>query len=175
MDDIDVYEILVREHEAMLAVYVYGLVGDRALADDVCQEAFVQGYRHLARLERRESFAAWLRTIARNIAFDHLRRRERTTAMEPEAVATLDAAFARLDRHAENPDWAERLGALRACFDELSAPLQATCRMHYYNGVPTAAIAEHLGTSLVAVLKRLQRGREALAACIGKRLRLDER
>jgi len=68
MNGLDVYEILVREHQDMLLAYVSGIVDDHALVEDVCQEAFIDGFRNLAALRRDESFPAWLRTIARHRA-----------------------------------------------------------------------------------------------------------
>ena len=44
MDAIAAFEVLIKEHEAMLHSYVVGIVGDPALTDDVCQEAFVKAY-----------------------------------------------------------------------------------------------------------------------------------
>ncbi len=41
--NIEIYEIFVREHEAMLHAYVCGLVSDPVLADEICQESFVWG------------------------------------------------------------------------------------------------------------------------------------
>jgi RNA polymerase sigma factor (sigma-70 family) len=129
MSEIDVYEILVREHEPMLLAYVYGLVHDHALAEDVCQEAFIQGYRKLPTLEKRDSFPAWLRAIARHAAFAALRQRSREPALQAGALAGMDDVFAALDRDPASASpagattWSERVGALRECFDLLPAQL----------------------------------------------------
>jgi len=77
MDSVDVYEVLVQQHQSMLLAYVLGIVRDPTLAEDVVQEAFVIGYRKLAMLEKKEAFAAWLRTIARHVAFSQLKKRNR--------------------------------------------------------------------------------------------------
>ncbi len=174
MDEIAIYEILVREHEPMLLAYVCGLVHDHALAEDVCQEAFIQGYRKLATLQKQDSFAAWIRVIARNVAFGELRRRQREPSVRPEIIAGMEEVFTALDRGEGELGWQARVQALRACFDLLPEPLRACCRLHYFDGRATNDIADAIGSSLAAVLKRLQRAREALGACIGKRLRLAE-
>jgi RNA polymerase sigma-70 factor (ECF subfamily) len=173
MDEIDVYEILVREHEPMLLAYVCGLVHDHALAEDVCQEAFIQGFRKLSTLQKQDSFAAWIRAIARNAAFGELRRRGREAPTQPALIAGMEEVFTALDRD-DGGGWQSRVQALRACFDLLPEPLRACCRLHYFDGRATADIASSIGSSLAAVLKRLQRAREALATCIGRRLKLAE-
>ena len=175
MSEIDVYEILVREHESMLLAYVYGLVSDHALAEDICQEAFIQGYKKLPTLEKRDSFPAWLRTIARHAAFAALRKRSREPAVQAEVLAGMEDVFVALDRDPSGvTSWSERVAALRECFDLLPAQLQACCQLHYFDGRATNDIAGLLDSSLAAVLKRLQRAREALADCIGRRLKLED-
>ena len=59
---------------------VYGialnLLGDRGLAEDVAQEAFVRAWKHAATYDPdRASVTAWLLRITRNLAIDTLRRR----------------------------------------------------------------------------------------------------
>jgi len=52
--------------------------------------------------------------------------------------------------------------------------VQACCRLHYFEGRSTKEISERLQASLAAVLKRLERARIALGACVEKRLKLSE-
>jgi len=93
---------------------LYGLAGTmvgEADAADVAQEAFVRAWRHAGAFDpRRGSVAAWLSTITRNLALDHLRsRRARpvdavdpvtlvftATAPGPEAQAVLGDDAARV-------------------------------------------------------------------------------
>ncbi|HVM40643.1 MAG TPA: sigma-70 family RNA polymerase sigma factor, partial [Acidimicrobiia bacterium] len=49
----------------VLRSYCLRLVGDPALADDMVQEAFIEAYRQLERLEHRGSFLPWLATVAK--------------------------------------------------------------------------------------------------------------
>lgn len=174
MDEIDIYEILVREHEAMLLAYVCGLVQDHALAEDVCQEAFIIGFRKLSSLRKQESFPAWLRVIARNVAVAALRSRQRETELHPEVIAGMEEVFTAIERSQGENGWRARVQALRSCFDALPEPLRACCSMHYFDGRSTSDIAGVLGASLAAVLKRLQRSREALALCIARQLKLAD-
>src|SRR3954465_15445298 len=59
---------------------VYGLaltvVGDRALAEDIAQEALTRAWRHAEAYDpRRGAVATWLLTITRNLAIDAIRLR----------------------------------------------------------------------------------------------------
>jgi RNA polymerase sigma factor (sigma-70 family) len=72
---------------------VYGLalnlLGDRGLAEDVAQEAFVRAWKHAATYDPdRASVTAWLLRITRNLAIDTLRRR-RPQILDPDGFAAL--------------------------------------------------------------------------------------
>lgn len=71
----------------VLRNYCLRLVGDPALADDMVQEAFIEAYRQLDRLERRSSFLPWLATVAKRRGLNELRRRRyaATVAEIPES------------------------------------------------------------------------------------------
>jgi DNA-directed RNA polymerase specialized sigma24 family protein len=52
--------------------------------------------------------------------------------------------------------------------------LQQVCQLHYFEDQRTRDIAELLQLGLNAVLKRLERARDAIRDCIQKRLKMDE-
>src|ERR671933_1340332 len=71
---------------------VYGLawtiLRDADLADDAAQETFVRAWRHAAGYDpRRGRVAAWLLTIARNVAIDRARMR-RIAPADPDVIAS---------------------------------------------------------------------------------------
>jgi RNA polymerase sigma factor (sigma-70 family) len=72
---------------------VYGLaltiLRDRALAEDIAQEAFVRAWKHGPSYDpRRGTVAAWLARITRNLAIDALRLR-RAEVMDPDVLAAV--------------------------------------------------------------------------------------
>src|SRR5919202_5732638 len=67
----------------------YAVTADRALADDVAQEAVQSAFAALDRFDPRRPFAPWLKRIAANEAVDALRRRRRAAATEERAEALL--------------------------------------------------------------------------------------
>lgn len=174
MKDIEIYEILVREHEAMLQSYVTGLIRDPALVDDICQETFIRGFHALAALKDKGSFPAWIRTIARNLALVELKRHSPERPTDPLVMQGMEDVFVALDENVSGDTWQERVRAVRLCLERLPDTLQACCKMHYLDGTSTKGIAGVLGISLAAVLKRLERARVAIAKCVERRLRLEE-
>lgn len=56
--------------------FILGLVGDRALAEDLAQETFVRAFRGLKSLRDEARLSTWIFGIARNVAREAMRRRK---------------------------------------------------------------------------------------------------
>jgi RNA polymerase sigma-70 factor (ECF subfamily) len=77
--DADAFRLLFERYSRPVISFVFDMVNDRALAEDLTQETFVRAYRHLAALREEGKFATWLFSIAKNVAREHLRSSERRT------------------------------------------------------------------------------------------------
>jgi RNA polymerase sigma-70 factor (ECF subfamily) len=75
--DADAFRLLFERYSRPVISFVFDMVGDRALAEDLTQETFVRAYRHLAALREEAKFSTWLFSIAKNVAREHLRSSER--------------------------------------------------------------------------------------------------
>src|SRR5262245_38843036 len=53
-----------------------GVLGDAGEAEDVLQEAAMMALSRLDRFERDTSFLAWMAAFVRNVALNHLRKRQ---------------------------------------------------------------------------------------------------
>ncbi|PCJ62057.1 MAG: hypothetical protein COA79_05055 [Planctomycetota bacterium] len=171
MNPIDMYEILVRENEPMLQAYILGIVKDPVLTEDICQDAFVKAYVKLDTLKSKETFGAWLRTIAKNIAFEELKRRKREVALEPEVLLGMEEVFRGIENRAED-NWAEKLNLVERCFQALPEKLHITCKMYYFENHRAVDISKHLDISLQSILKRLERVRSNMRKCVERKLNL---
>jgi RNA polymerase sigma-70 factor (ECF subfamily) len=69
------FEALVRRPQGPLYNFFLRMLGQPEDAADVAQDAFVQLYSHLDRLDEREPVAPWLFRVARNRCIDVIRRR----------------------------------------------------------------------------------------------------
>jgi RNA polymerase sigma-70 factor (ECF subfamily) len=72
---------LVREHQAMVFSLAYHLLHDRAAAEEVAQDVFLELHRHLAELRSADHAIFWLRRVAANRAIDAARRRQNRREM----------------------------------------------------------------------------------------------
>ena len=74
-------ELFKRLHRPVLN-YVYRTVGDRQLAEDITQDAFLRAHQRLAQLGPPWDFKSWIFRIAGNLAIDTLRRNRRFVDQE---------------------------------------------------------------------------------------------
>jgi RNA polymerase sigma factor (sigma-70 family) len=85
--DPDAAALFVRRYQRRVFGLARSIVDERALAEDLTQEAFVRAWRHAASYDpRRGSVASWLLAITRNLALDAWRSR-RTDPLGKRAVA----------------------------------------------------------------------------------------
>ena len=70
------FTTLVRRNQAMVFSIALHYNQDRAVAEEVAQEVFLQLYRQLSRLESDEHVTAWLRRTAAHRSIDEARKRK---------------------------------------------------------------------------------------------------
>jgi len=158
--------MLARQNEPMLLAYVYSIVADSTLAEDIAQQTFLIAYRKIDSLRHPAAFPAWLRGIARLEAYAALRRRGREFPVEPAALQQLDEAYRSFEEKAPAETWEDRFRVVERCFGQLPGMLQTVCRLHYFENRKAREIAETQGINLNAVLKRLERARTAIRDCV---------
>lgn len=87
MDDVATVDALVASHRAFLA-FVESRVHDRALAEEIVQDALVRNLDKLG--EIRESAVGWFYRVLRNAIIDHARRRAASNRRLSKLAAELE-------------------------------------------------------------------------------------
>jgi RNA polymerase sigma-70 factor (ECF subfamily) len=83
----------VRRFQARVFGLAVTMVGDRAVAEEIAQEAFTRAWRHAGAYDaRRGRVTTWLLSITRNLAIDHLRAK-RTEPLDPDAIGDAERAM----------------------------------------------------------------------------------
>lgn len=83
----------VRRFQARVFGLAVTMVGDRAVAEEIAQEAFTRAWRHAAAYDaRRGRVATWLLSITRNLSIDHLRAK-RTEPLDPDVIGDAEQAL----------------------------------------------------------------------------------
>ena len=147
---------LLQNHRAFLS-YLERRVGDRALAEDILQDAFVKVVARPEQAPPDEAIVPWFYRTLRNAAIDRFRRRG--------AADRAHEAFAReLETH-ELPA-SETETEICACITRLAATLKPeygdALRAIEVEGTPVKVFAEQAGLSAANAGVRVFRAREAL-------------
>lgn len=69
------FKRLLDKHLGSVYAFVFQLIRDRAAAEDVTQETFIKAWRHLSRYDTNRPFRTWLFAIAKNSAYDWLKKK----------------------------------------------------------------------------------------------------
>lgn len=73
---------LVRKNQKRLFRFIYGLLGSFDQTEDIVQEAFVKAYQSIDRFRTEYDFYPWLSTIARNLAYNQIKREGRQESLD---------------------------------------------------------------------------------------------
>jgi RNA polymerase sigma factor (sigma-70 family) len=136
------------------------LLGPTLEAEDIAQEAALQAFLGLSRLQEPARFSAWLHAIAANLARMALRRRmrlheifdDRAALVLPHGLHTPEDVVAAREAH----------DMIVAALNELSAVNREVVIGFYLEGYSYADLAELLGVPVSAIRGRLSHGRRHL-------------
>jgi RNA polymerase sigma-70 factor (ECF subfamily) len=154
-------DLFERYHEDIF-IYLYGLVHERAWAQDLAQDTFVRVLRARRRLLQVDNHRAWLYRIATNVGLTALKRRRRFAWLPWRAS----------DRSAGcPPEVAEQAGtgsAVEVALASLRPGYRAALLLHAHYGLSTAEVAGALGLSQAAARKRIYRACEMFRQAYSK-------
>jgi RNA polymerase sigma-70 factor, ECF subfamily len=73
--DQEAFRLIFERYSRPVISFIYDLVGDRELAEELAQETFVRAFKGLKALREDAKFSTWLFGIAKNVAREALRAR----------------------------------------------------------------------------------------------------
>ncbi|HPF14580.1 MAG: RNA polymerase sigma factor [Planctomycetes bacterium] len=145
--------------------YLWRMVGQAQLAEDLTQDTFLQVQRSLDRYDPERPLRPWVYTIATNLVRDHWRSREHQEQTRREDWED-SVGRDRLESSAPGPDHGlqthEVSEQVQAAIAELPETLRTTFVLRFYQGLSFGEIAELAERSEVAVRKRFSRALDAL-------------
>ncbi|MDF1544659.1 MAG: sigma-70 family RNA polymerase sigma factor [bacterium] len=80
--DTKAFGLLIRMHQKRLFRFIYGLLGSFDMTEDVVQDAFVRAFKAIDRVNPDYGFYPWLSTIARNLAYNQIRKEEKKESLD---------------------------------------------------------------------------------------------
>jgi RNA polymerase sigma-70 factor (ECF subfamily) len=160
-------ELMLRYQNRLLSLLTH-LVGDRDLAEDLTQEAFLRVYRARKRYVPGAKFSTWLFTIAGNIASNALRSKARRREVNLAPRSTSDTGAQSLEAAAVEAsalmptrqlDKAELCAAVQQAIGVLNERQRMAVLLAKFEHFSYADIAEVMDMSPQAIKSLLSRAR----------------
>ncbi len=158
--DVGAYALLVEKYHRQLLTFIYRMVRDEQMVEDIGQEVFFAVYKSLNDFDERKRtpFSAWLFIAARNRCISVLRERLREKRDGLEEIAALpDGTQSAEDMLLDQ----ERMAAVTAALGQVPEPFRKTILMSL-EGNSIEDIANTEGITIGTVKSRLFRGRERM-------------
>jgi RNA polymerase sigma-70 factor (ECF subfamily) len=164
--DTESFERLLEKYRSSVISYLYRMVQNQGIAEELAQEAFFRVYRSRFTYEPTAKFTTWLFRIATHLALNSLRdhrgeRGHESLDEEDEEARTIQVVDQRRNREQEllaETRWDE----VRRAVGALPEKQRAAVLMHKYQEMDYVQIGQVLGCSTSAVKSLLFRAYEAL-------------
>lgn len=78
--DSDAFRLIFERYSRPVISFIFDMVNDRGLAEELTQETFVRAYRAIRTMRKDTKLSTWLFGIARNVARESIRARIRATS-----------------------------------------------------------------------------------------------
>lgn len=154
--DVDPFAVLVRRYQDRIFTVALRLTRNRASAEDVAQQTFLQAWERRESYDRRWRVSTWLYRIVTNLCVDEHRRRARAAALTPGGGP-------------EGPGHPHAVAEARERRDRLNGALGGLPRvqrtvlvLRYLDDLPYDEIGRVCGLPVNTVKSHLQRGKAAL-------------
>ncbi len=177
--EVEALRLLIDRYRPALFGFLVRFLGDRAAAEDVFQEAFLQVHLSAGSFDAERRLKPWLFTIAANKGRDWMRKQRRQAALELSApVSSGDGSTEMVDL-LEGPALAPEVGLddselssqVRRAVDDLPDHLREILLLAYFQRFNYNQIAEVLEIPLGTVKSRLH----SAVAAFKRRWDLTER
>jgi RNA polymerase sigma-70 factor (ECF subfamily) len=162
--DTELLADLVERCQHRLVRYLLYLTGRRDYAEDLAQETWIRVLQRGSQYNGRQRFDPWLFAIARNLAIDYLRKKQKAvqTASLPddrdEILLVSSSGPSPFEAAARSEDAIRLAGQLQI----LSPLYREALLLRFQEDLSLAEIAQVLGAPVTTVTSRIYRGLAAL-------------
>ena len=156
----EAFDALLSKHQSKLYSYIYYIVRDEEVANDLFQDTFLKA---IVRLQERQyqssgKFYAWITRIAHNLIMDYFRDKEQeNTVSNDEADYDLLNCVRLADHNVEDELLvSQSLKDAKSIMECLPESQNAVVRMRFYENLSFKEIADKLDISINTALGRMR-------------------
>ncbi len=160
------FGLLLERHRGPVVHFLYRMVQNHAVAEELAQEVFLRVYRSRTNYEPTAKFTTWLFRIATHLGLNWIRDGRNEKLHDRLDQQTSDGATRQLPDRGRTAEqelvYQARLGEVRQAIECLPSKQRAAVMMHKYEEMEYAQIACVQGCSESAVKSLLFRAYESL-------------
>jgi len=160
------FALLLERHRGPVVHFLYRMVQNQAVSEELAQEVFLRVYRSRSTYEPTAKFTTWLFRIATHVALNSIRdgkKEKGHESLDVDAADGMERQVADLQPTVEQAMVHEvKRREVRQAIEALPAKQRAAVLMHKYEGLDYAQIAAVLRCSESAVKSLLFRAYESL-------------
>jgi RNA polymerase sigma-70 factor (ECF subfamily) len=162
------FGLLLEKHRASVVHFLFRLVQEQAVAEELAQEVFLRVYRSRSSYEPTAKFTTWLFRIATHLALNSLRDRKHEKGQERLDDDSQEIPGRQISDRRPSVEqqlvFGVKLEEVRRAVAGLPEKQRAAVLMHKYEEMEYSQIARVLGCSESAVKSLLFRAYETLRA-----------
>jgi RNA polymerase sigma-70 factor (ECF subfamily) len=160
------FAMLLERHRRGVVSFLYRMVPNQAVSEELAQEVFLRVYRSRESYEPTAKFTTWLFRIATHLALNWIRDNKREKHQESLSEEVVEGAERQVSDGQPTVEqqmlYRARLREIRLSIEALPEKQRAAVLMHKYEGLEYTQIARALGCSESAVKSLLFRAYETL-------------
>ena len=154
------FEILIKRHKDKIYTYIFLMVKDSQLAEDIFQETFIKVIKslHAGRYQENGKFISWVVRIAHNLIIDHFRKEKQMKTLscdEHEKLLNNSSKFSEInieDSIIQNQITSD----VRKLIEFLPEEQKEVIIMRHYLDLSFKEIAEQTNVSINTALGRMR-------------------
>jgi len=154
------FEILLLRYKSKVYTYIFLIVRNRELAEDIFQDTFIKAIATIqqGRYVETGKFLAWINRIAHNLIIDHFRRVKNENTFSADAVDYDITNLSSLsEKSVEDTISNEQvLNDVVHLVNQLPPSQQKVIRMRYFEDLSFKEIAEETNVSINTALGRMR-------------------
>ncbi len=143
--------------------YILSLVPSHSDAEDILQETTCMLWDKFEEFEPGTNFLAWSKSIAKNKAFEHYRKKKKSLHIDIDVLENI------YEKHNAG-DMEEHMAALRGCLGKLEENDLKLIQLKFQNGISIKEIAQNTDRSVHTLYKRMACLYTLLQSCVRKTL-----
>lgn len=151
---------LIERHSRRVRDYIYMMVKDRDVAEDIFQETFIKAVRVIdeGRYADNGKFVSWILRIAHNQVIDYFRaQRQNRNVNESDAGYNVLGTLKFAERTVEDEIMGEQVEEqIRSLVDGLPDEQREVVMLRYFSGLSFKDIAEQTDVSINTALGRMR-------------------